>query len=544
MAASNAYDFIVAGAGSAGCALARRLSDDPHVSVLLVEAGGRDWNPLLRVPMMTGLLLRNRFANWFYHTEPEPNLAGRRIFWPRGKVLGGSSAINGMVYTRGLPMDYDTWAQMGLPGWSFADVLPYFKRSEAYHGGASERHGAEGPLPVSRPGSANPLFDAFIEAGRQAGHPVSTDFNGPSPEGFGRYDFTTFAGRRWSSAQAFLHPVRGRANLTIVTRSHVDKVVFEKGRAVALDVRAEGGSQRYRAWREIALSLGTVGTPCALMRSGIGDPDALRAHGIDIVADSPDVGQNLQDHVLARVEHVCRQPVTLYSTLRGDRAIAALVQALLFGTGPAATFPLEVGAFARSHKALDAPDLQSHFLPGLSTAALRLPFFRGAKTRHDGHGFFANIYQLRPESRGTVSIRSADPLADPVIRPNYLSTDNDRRVLRAGVRLLREVFAQPAFDAFRGPELSPGPDVASDGELDAWLSANADTVFHPIGTARMGADARAVVDAELRVRGVEGLRVADASVMPRMPSSNTHAPTVMIAEKAADFLRGHMAAVG
>jgi choline dehydrogenase len=531
------YDYIIAGAGSAGCVLARRLSDDPGTKVLLLEAGGRDTNPLLRIPMMTGLLLRNRHANWFHFTEPEANLAGRRIFWPRGKVLGGSSAINGMVYTRGLPSDYDSWAQTGLKGWSFDAVLPYFRRSENFHGGESERHGADGPMPVSRPGSANPLFDAFIEAGAQAGHGRSADFNGPAQEGFGRYDFTTRKGSRWSSARAFLDPVRDRRNLTIATRAHVDKVILDRGRAVAVEVLAGGARTRFHAAREIVLSLGTVATPCALMRSGIGPADELRRHGIAAAVDSPEVGANLQDHLLARVEHVCTRPLTLYSTLRGDRAVLALLRALLFGTGPAATFPLEAGAFLRSDKALDTPDLQSHFLPGLSTAALRLPFFRAAPTRYDGHGFFANVYRLRPESRGTISIRSADPFAEPVIRPNYLSAEGDRRVLREGIRRLREVFAQPAFDPYRGAELAPGSAMKSDAELDAWLAATADTAFHPVGTARMGADTRSVVDGELRVRGVEGLRVADASVIPRMTSSNTHAPTVMIAEKAAGLIR-------
>jgi choline dehydrogenase len=331
--------------------------------------------------------------------------------------------------------------------------------------------------------------------------------------------------------------VRDRANLTVVTGAHVDKVVLDKGRAGAIDVIIKGARTTFHATREIVLSLGTVATPCALMRSGIGPADELRRHDIAVAVDSPEVGRNLQDHLLARVEHACTQPVTLYSTLRGDRAALALVQALLFGTGPAATFPLEVGAFLRSDKALDIPDLQSHFLPGLSTAALRLPFFRGAPTRHNGHGFFANVYRLRPESRGTISIRSADPFAAPVIKPNYLSTESDRRALREGIRRLREVFAQRALDPYRGSELAPGPDVTSDAQLDAWLAATADTAFHPVGTARMGVDPGAVVDGSLRVRGVAGLRVADASIIPRMPSSNTHAPTVMIAEKAADLLR-------
>jgi choline dehydrogenase len=531
------YDHIVAGAGSAGCVLARRLSDDPSCRVLLLEAGGRDWNPLLRVPLMTGLLLRGRHANWFHHTEPESNLTGRRIFWPRGKVLGGSSAINGMVHTRGLPSDYDSWAQTGLRGWSFDDLLPYFMRSEDNRGGASAHRGKGGPLPVTRPGNAHPLYDAFLDAGAQAGHKRSADFNGPDPEGVGRYDFNIRAGSRWSSARAFLDPVRGRANLTVVTRAHVDRVIVESGRATGIEAIVAGKRTTFRA-RSIVLSLGTVGSPCVLMRSGIGPAGELRALGVPVTVDAPEVGRNLQDHLLARVEHVCTKPVTLHATMRGDRAAVALLQALVFGTGPAATFPLEVGGYLRSDPALDAPDLQSHFLPGLSTAALRLPFLRKVTARHNGHGFFANVYQLRPESRGRIAIRSADPFAEPVIEPNYLSSPADRRVLREGIKRLREIFAQPAFDEYRGPELAPGPGVRSDSQIEAWLAATAESVFHPVGTARMGVDPRSVVDGELRVRGLDGLRVADASVMPRMPSANTHAPTVMIAEKAADLIQG------
>lgn len=529
-------DFIVAGAGSAGCVLANRLSADPGIRVVLLEAGGRDWNPLLRVPLMTGVLLRNRHANWSYRTEPEPNLGGRRLFWPRGKVLGGSSAINGMVYTRGLPSDYDGWAQMGLPEWSFDRVLPAFRRSERHHAGASERHGGDGPLPVSRPGTPNPLFEAFVEAGRAAGYPVTDDFNGPEPEGFGRYDFTTFRGERWSTARAFLDPARARPNLRVLTGAHILRVLVERGRAVGVEVEAGGRVGVVRAAREVVLCCGAVNSPQVLMLSGVGPADALRAHGIDVAADSPDVGRNLQDHLLVRVEHACTEPVTLHSITRADRAAAALAQAMVLKTGPASSFPLEAGAFVRSDPALDRPDLQSHFLPGLSSAAIRIPFLPVPKPGHRGHGFFANVYQLRPESRGEIVLRSADPKAPPAIRPNYLSSARDRQVLREGARILRRVFAQKPFDRFRGPELSPGPDVTSDAELDAWIARTADTVFHPVGTCRMGADPRSVVDGRLRVRGIDGLRVADASVMPTMPSSNTHAPTMMIAERAAEMI--------
>lgn len=532
------FDFIVVGAGSAGCVLANRLSAVPGNRVLLLEAGGSDWNPLFRVPLMTGVLLRNRYANWFYRTEPEPQLRNRRLFWPRGKVLGGSSAINGMVYTRGTAMDYDGWSQMGLPEWSFDKVLPAFKRSEAYHDGASAFHGGDGPLPVSRPNTPNPLFDAFIAAGQQAGYPLNADFNGPRQEGFGRYDFTTRNGERWSAARAFLTPARSRPNLTIQTGARLLRVVIRDGRAVGVEILAGRERTTIMAAREVILSCGAVNSPAALMHSGIGDADLLKRHGIAVAYDLKGVGKNLQDHLLARVEHACLEPVTLYGTLRGDRAALALLRALLLKSGPAASFPLEGGAFFKSHPSLDEPDLQSHFLPGLSTAALRLPFVTRAKPGYEGHGFFANVYQLRPHSTGEISIGSGDPLAAPLIKPNYLSDPTDLRVLREGIKALRRVFAQPAFDRFRGKELAPGPDVVSDGEIEDWLRGVADTVFHPVGSCRMGTDPLAVVDQHLRVHGVDGLRVVDASVMPRMPSSNTHAPTMMVAERAADFILG------
>lgn len=535
------FDFIIVGAGSAGCVLANRLSARPDLKVLLLEAGGSDWNPLFRVPLMTGVLLRNRYANWFYRTEPEPHLGGRQLFWPRGRVLGGSSAINGMVYTRGTRLDYDSWSQIGLPEWSFDKVLPAFKRSESYHGGASDFHGGDGPLPISRPNTPNPLFDAFLAAGQQAGHPLNPDFNGAQQEGVGRYDFTTHGGERWSAARAFLDPARSRPNLTIMTGARLLRVVTESGRATGVEILSGGQRQSLRARREVILSCGTVNSPAALMHSGIGDADRLRDLGITVVRDLKGVGQNLQDHLLARVEHVCLEPVTLYSTLRGDRAALALLRAMLFKSGPASSFPLECGAFLKSDPALDEPDLQSHFLPGLSTAALRLPFLVRQKVRYEGHGFFANVYQLRPRSTGTVSIASADPLAAPQIRPNYLSDPTDLHVLREGVKALRRIFGQPAFDRFRGEELSPGPDIASDTQIETWLRGVADTVFHPIGTCKMGVDPLAVVDQHLRVHGLKGLRVVDASVMPRMPSSNTHAPTMMIAERAADFILGEAA---
>ena len=526
------FDYIVVGAGSAGCVLAARLSQAPDTRVLLLEAGGRDWDPLLRVPLMAGVLLRGRRYNWSYRSEPVPGLNGRCGAWPRGKLLGGSSAINGMVYTRGFPSDYDAWATAGLAGWSFAELLPYFRRSEDFSGAPGRRHGLGGPLPVSRLARpSNPLFDVFVEAGRQAGHPVTDDFNGVDPAGFGRYHFNIRNGRRVSSADAYLGDAG--PNLTIWTRAHAERLIFDLRRAVAVRVRRSGKTVEARAEREIVLCGGTVNSPQLLMLSGVGEAEHLRRHGIEVVADRAEVGRNLADHLLVRVQYAATRPITLGRLRRADRAILAVARALIFGTGPGASFPLEAGAFMRSDPALDEPDLQSHFLPALSTDMLRW-----RPLASDEHGFMANVYALRPLSRGAVRLAGADPAAPPRIQPNYLSEPRDLALLRRGVRLLRQVFAQAAFDPYRGAELAPGEAVRSDEDLDAWIRRTADTVFHPVGTCRMGADADAVVDGRLGVRGVEAVRVVDASVFPAMISGNTHAPTVMVAEKAADMILG------
>ena len=526
-------DVLIVGAGSAGCVLAGRLSEDPRRRVTLLEAGGRDRNPLLRVPLMTGVLLRSRYANWFYHTEPEAGLGGRRSFWPRGRVLGGSSAINGMVWARGRPSDYDTWAQAGLPGWSWEDALGAFKRIERFQGGESAEHGGTGPLPVTDGNVGHPLLDLFVQAGLEAGYGRSHDFNQAPYEGVGRYHFTIAGGQRWSAARAFLGPARHRPNLRIVTNARVARVLVEDGRCVG--VQTASGPMLAD---EVVLCGGAVNSPQLLMLSGIGAADALLEHGITPVADLPGVGANLQDHLLVRVEHACTQPITLQSLTRMDRAALALGQALVFRSGPAASFPLAAGFFLRSDPALDEPDLQSHFLPGLTTGTLRVPGFAGPARVGEAHGFMANVTQMRPESRGRITLRSADPAAAPVIQPNYLADPRDRSALRAGARLLRTLFAQPAFDPVRGAETTPGPAVQTDAELDGWIARTADTMFHPVGTCRMGAehDVGAVVDAQLRVRGVRHLRVADASVLPRITSGNTNAPAMLVGHRCADFL--------
>ena len=531
-------DYLVVGAGSAGCVLAARLSEDPSNRVLLIEAGGHGRDPLLRVPLMTGLLLRGRRHVWRFATEAEAGLDGRNSAWPRGKVLGGSSAINGMVYMRGRPSDYDSWAQRGLAGWRWDDVLPLFRRSERFEHGASEYHGGDGPMPDTRSSAASPLLDAFVEAGVQAGFPRSTDFGAPPFEGFGRYHFTIANGERWSAARAFLSAqVRARPNLRIATGIEALRVVLDGTRCIGVEVAQGGGTTSLlRPERETILCAGAIGSPALLQHGGIGAPELLEAAGIPVRHALPGVGRNLQDHLLVRVEHACTQPITLHALARADRAVLALLQAMLLKTGPAASFPLAAGALIRSRPGLEEPDLQSHILPALGTAMVRLPF--ATSRRSEGHGFMANVYSLRPDSRGEVAVASADPRQKPRIRANYLSAPADRERLREGVRILRRVFAQPAFNPFRGAELSPGPSITTDAELDAWIARTADTAFHPIGTCTMGADGdiQAVLDEALRVRGIAGLRVADASAMPLMPSGNTHAPTMMIAERCAELL--------
>jgi choline dehydrogenase len=538
---TDTFDYIVIGAGSAGCVLANRLSAHRDNSVLLIEAGGYDRHPLVQLPMLMGKLMHSRIYNWQYETEPEPEFGGRKVYWPRGKALGGTSTINGMIYVRGNRHDYDRWAQMGNPGWSYAEVLPYFMKSEGHAQRNGAYHGTNGTLSVCRARGRNPLFDLFVEAGRQAGYPVNDDFNGAEQEGFGRYDFTIRNGKRCSTSRAFLRPVIDRPNLTVATHALTERVLIENNKAVAVDFVEHGRNRRVRAGREIILSAGAVNSPQILMLSGIGDADALKKHGIAVARHLPGVGRNLQDHVDVCLVYEVTRPVTLYSDLRVDRLMRSIVEGFVLGEGIATTFPYEGGAFMKSRPGLDAPDIQAHFMPALEkTANLHWPQLFKRSAVEENHGITIRIGPVNPESRGHIALKSADPRDPPLIYANYLATEFDKETTVAGVKMMRDVIAQPAFDGLRGKELEPGPANRSDAELKQWLKKAGGTTLHPVGTCKMGAGEDAVVDAELRVHGIAGLRVADASIMPVISSGNTNAPTIMIGEKAADMvLRAH-----
>lgn len=527
------YDYVIVGGGSAGCTLAARLSEDPAASVCLIEAGGANREMLVRMPAGVGNLIKAKGKhNWGFWTEPEPHLNNRRLWWPRGRGLGGSSSINGMIYTRGHPRDYDEWRQMGLTGWGWDNVLPYFRRLEGHHRGESGGlHGHDGPLRVSAGESDSPFHDALVEAGRQAGYPVTDDFNGAEQEGFGRYDLTISDGQRWSAAAAYLRPALSRPNLTVITDARTSRIVVERGRTVAVEYLRRGERTRVEVLGELLLAAGAVQSPHILQLSGIGDAAALREAGVTPVHDLPGVGANMQDHLDVIMNWTTRGIITGYSATRGLSMLRTGVNYALRGQGLGRQQFLESGAFLRSRDGLERPDIQIH-------GVLAIMRDHG-RTQVKEDGFSLHLCQLRPESRGRIALGSADPTADPLIFANYLSTPEDRRVMRECVKIGRDVASQHALDPYRVDEIYPGASVRSDEEIDAWVRATAETIYHPVGTCRMGAadDAGAVVDEQLRVRGIERLRVVDASVMPTLVGSNTNAPTIMIAEKAADMIR-------
>ncbi len=526
-------DYIIVGAGSAGCAMAYRLAEAGR-RVTVIEHGGSDAGPFIQMPGALSYPMNMAMYDWGLKTEPEPHLDGRRLVTPRGKVIGGSSSINGMVYVRGHAKDFDTWAAMGADGWAYADVLPYFKRMEASHGGSGpEFRGTDGPLHITRGPRSNPLFDAFIKAGEQAGYPVTSDYNGQQQEGFGPFEATIWKGRRWSAANAYLKPAMAGGNVQLV-RGFARRVVLEGTRAVGVEIEANGRVQVIRAGREVILAASSINSPKLLMLSGIGPADHLREHGIAVVADRPGVGANLQDHLEIYMQFAASQPITLYKywNLPGKAWVGA--QWLFTHKGIGASNQFEACAFIRSKAGIEYPDIQYHFLP----IAVRYD----GKAVATGHGFQAHVGPMRSKSRGSVTLASASPGDAPVIRFNYMSHPDDWDEFRKCVRLTREIFGQDAFKPYVKSEIQPGQEVETDAEIDAFIREHAESAYHPCGTARMGraSDPMAVVDPEARVIGVEGLRVADSSIFPQVTNGNLNAPSIMVGEKAADHILGRV----
>ncbi len=527
------YDFIVIGAGSAGCVLANRLTEDPAHSVLLLEAGKQDRSLFIRMPSALAIPMSTPRFNWGYWGQPEPYLDGRRMDCARGKVLGGSSAINGMVYVRGHPDDFDQWENDGATGWGYADCLAYFKRAEGWMMGGDTYRGGTGPLTTCNGNDMrNPLYQAFIDAGREAGYGVTEDYNGYRQEGFGPMHMTVRGGERCSTDLAYLEPARRRPNLTVITEANVDRLTFSGMRVTGARYRLGGEEHSVKAHQEVVVSAGSIGSPTLLQRSGVGPMSVLMAAGVPVRHDLPGVGENLQDHLEVYFQYRCRQPITINGHLGLLSKLRIGAQWVLTKSGLGATNHFESCGFIRSRAGLAAPDIQYHFLP----AAIRYD----GQAAFDGHGFQVHVGPNKPDSRGHVRISGPDSIHEPFIQFNYLSTEKDLADWRQCLRLTREILQQPALDEFRGGEIQPGIDLSDDAAIDAWVRRNVETAYHPSCSCRMGArnDDRAVVDPQCRVRGLEGVRIVDSSIFPTIPNGNLNAPTIMVAERAADLILG------
>jgi choline dehydrogenase-like flavoprotein len=521
------YDYIIIGSGSAGSVLANRLSARPEITVLLLEAGGSDNSLYVRMPAGIANLSGPRY-NWGYETAPQAAMKGRRMYWPRGRLLGGSSSVNAMVYMRGQAADYDHWRQLGNAGWSYDDVLPYFKKAERNERVRDRFHGADGPLNVAERPYTNTLSHVFVEAAQQAGLPFNPDFNGAVQLGCGLFQVTQKNGRRWSAASAYLHPASARENLTVVTKAQATRILIENGRAVGVEYARRRRRHVARAGQEVVLAAGAINSPQLLLLSGVGPADELRAHGVAVVHDLPGVGKNLQDHLNVNIVRRAKRGSTLDGKNRGLAPIGVALEYLIYGTGPGTSNVAEAGAFAISEPSAASPDIQYHFIPAQVVDHARRPM--------DGYGVTLHACCLRPQSRGEIRLASADPLRPPVMDPNYLAADYDLKILIAGLRQGRDILAAAAFAPWLEEERIPGSAAQSNAELEDFVRATAETEYHPVGTCKMGSDAMAVVDEELRLRGVERLRVIDASIMPSIVSGNTNAPVIMIAEKGADMM--------
>jgi choline dehydrogenase len=530
--AEQQFDYVIVGAGSAGCVLADRLSADGRDRVLLIEYGGGDGSIYIQMPSALSIPMNMPKYNWFYHTEPEPHLDGRSLHTPRGKVLGGSSSINGLVYIRGNPQDFERWAKEGAHGWAYRDVLPYFKRAERRQEGADRYRGDSGKLMTSYGSMHNPLHAAWLAAAGQAGYPHSKDVNGFQQEGFGRMDMTVGGGRRCSAARAYLRPALSRSNLTVITHALATRVLFEGRRVRGLAYVRGGRTHRVRVDKELILSAGPINSPQLLKLSGVGPGQELQSLGIEVVHDLPGVGENLQDHLEFYFQVACKEPITLYSSINPWSRALIGARWILRKDGLGATNHFETCGFIRSRPGVEYPDIQYHFLP--------MAVAYDGSTLAQEHGFQAHVGPMRSKSRGWVRLASPDPLAKPKILFNYLSERDDWTEMRACVRLTREIFAQPAFDRYRGRELQPGEAVETDEQIDAFVRSKVESAYHPSCSCKMGAagDSTAVVDPQARVRGLEGLRVVDSSIMPSITTGNLNAPTIMLAEKAADHILG------